>query len=93
MSCVATNKPGVRKGCVICYHLNDSRHHFLPHFFLNLLNSYSTIVMSPYRLQNEQKLFQQFLILQLEWGACELVNDVSEKGCRMIQQFDHVLPV
>ena len=49
--------------------------------------------MSPYRLQNEQKLFQQFLILQLEWGACELVNDVSEKGYRMIQQFDHVLPV
>ena len=49
--------------------------------------------MSPYGLQKEQKLFPQFLILQLEWGACELVNDVSEKGCHMIQQFDHVLPV
>lgn len=60
---------------------------------LNLLNSYSTITRSPYALQHEQELFQQFFILQLEWGACELVNDVSNNGCRMIQQFDHVLPV
>ena len=60
---------------------------------LNLLNSYSTIVMSPYGLQNKQKRFQQFFILQLELGACELVNDVTKKGCHMIQQFDHVLPV
>ena len=61
---------------------------------LNLLKSYSTIcyISSPYALQNEQKRFQQFLILQLEWGACELVNDVREKGCCMIQQFGH-LPV
>ena len=60
---------------------------------LNLLNSYSTIIISPHALQNEQEVFQQFFVLQLEWGACELVNEVSEKGCRMIQQFQHVHPV
>ena len=58
---------------------------------LNSLNSYSTFAVShvKYVSKSEQEVYQQFFIFLVECGACELVNNESEKGCRMI----HLLTV